>query len=130
MDKFIFEKLEVYQKTLDFIGKVIDTVRKLPSEIRYSFGGHLIETAISIANNIAEGSGRRGKKEKRQFYNISQGSAFECVPMITVLVRKNFIPQTEFEDLYNICYSISQMLSKLIASVSFRTTNNEQRTTN
>jgi len=117
MDKFIFEKLEVYQKTLDFIGKTIDIVSKLPPEIRYSLGEHLIKTAISIANNIAEGCGRKGKGEKRQFYHISQGSSFECVPMITVLIKKNLVTQAEFEDLYNRCYSISQMLSKLILSV-------------
>lgn len=116
MDKFIFEKLEVYQKTLNFIGKITDVVRRLPPEIRYSIGNHLIETSVSIANNISEGAGRRGKKEKKQFYNISQGSAFECVPMITVLGRKGLIPQTDFEELYNECYGISQMLSRLIAS--------------
>lgn len=117
MDKFGFERLEVYQKTLDFIGKIIDIVMKLRPEIRYSLGEHLINTSISIANNIAEGSGRRGKKEKKQFYSISQGSAFECIPMITVLQRKKFILQTEFESLYQDCYSTSQMLSKLIISV-------------
>ncbi|MFH1226336.1 MAG: four helix bundle protein [Planctomycetota bacterium] len=117
MDKFMFEKLEVYQKSLDLIGKVIDVSRKLPPEIRYSLGSHLIETAVSVSNNIAEGCGRRGKKEKRQFYNIAQGSSFECVPMITVLERKKFISQDEFNILYDGCYRVSQMLSRLIASV-------------
>jgi four helix bundle protein len=116
MDKFGFEKLEVYQKAVDLIGKIIDIVRKLPAEIRYSIGSHLVETTVSVANNIAEGSGRRGKKDKRQFYVISQGSCYECIPMITVLQRKGFIQQMPFEDLYNDCYSISQMLTKLIAS--------------
>lgn len=118
MNKFGFERLEVYQKALDFIGKIIDVCKKLPPEVRYTIGNNLIRAAISIANNIAEGSGRRGKREKRQSFNISQGSCFECIPMITVLVKKKYITQIEFNDLYEEGFGISQMLTKLIQSIS------------
>lgn len=117
MDKFGFEKLEVYQKTLNLTCMIIDICKKLPPEIRYSLGNNLIRAEISIANNIAEGSGRKGKREKKQFYKVSQSSCFECIPMITVLQRKEMISQLEFEKTYSECYSIAQMLSKLIESV-------------
>jgi len=118
MDKFGFEKLEVYQKTLDFIGKIMDVCKKLPAEVRYTIGSNLIRAAVSIANNIAEGSGRRGKREKKQSFNVSQGSCFECIPMITVLLKKKYITQIEFDDLYQECVGVSQMLTKLIQSIS------------
>lgn len=116
MNKFGFEKLEVYQKALNFTAKIIDVCEKLPPTVRYALGSNLIRAAISIANNIAEGSGRRGKKEKHQFYTISQGSCYECVPIITVFQRKRYISQSVFEELYPDCFSIAQMLTKLIAS--------------
>jgi len=107
VDKFGFEKLEVYQKTLDFIGKIIDVCKILPPEVRYTIGSNLIRAAVSIANNIAEGSGRRGKGKKKQSFNISQGSCFECIPMITVLLKKKYISQTEFDELYEQYFGIS-----------------------
>ncbi|UCD15444.1 MAG: four helix bundle protein, partial [Candidatus Omnitrophota bacterium] len=55
-----------------------------------------------------------GKKEKRHAFEISQGSAFECVPMLTILHRKKKIKEEEFKELYDECYIISKMLSGLI----------------
>lgn len=120
MDKFIFERLEVYKKAVEFIGKVIDLAKRLPGEIRFSLGNELIKTSVSIANNLAEGSGRRSKKEKRQFYDIAQGSIFECVPMLTVLKNKRFYSEEEFLDLYDNCFIMAKMVSGLI---KFQTTN-------
>jgi four helix bundle protein len=73
-----------------------------------------LRAAISVANNIAEGSGRRGKKEKRHAFEISQGSAYECIPMLTVLCRKKNIEQKLYEEIYNDCYEISKMIGGLI----------------
>ncbi|MBU1864142.1 MAG: four helix bundle protein [Candidatus Omnitrophica bacterium] len=118
MGKFDFEKLDVYQKALDFIDKIFDLFEKLPYRIQTSIGNNLLRAAVSIANNIAEGSGRRGRKEKRHHFEISQGSAFECIPMLTILCNKNKMPKETYESLYNDCYVISKMLSGLITHFS------------
>ncbi|MBL7129865.1 MAG: four helix bundle protein [Candidatus Omnitrophica bacterium] len=118
MNKFDFEKLDVYQKALGFISKVYDLFEELPYRIQKSIGDNLLRAAMSIANNLAEGSGRRGKKEKRHAFEISQGSAFECVPMLTILRRKKKIEKETFERLYNDCCTISKMISGLITHFS------------
>lgn len=114
MEKFDFEKLDVYQKAVEFVGKIYDLFDILPYRLQKSLGDDLLRAAISIANNIAEGSGRRGKKEKRHAFEISQGSAFECVPMLTLLYKKEKLKQALYEELYNDCYTISKMISGLI----------------
>lgn len=118
MHKFDFEKLDVYQKSLDFIGEIYDLFEKLPYRIQHSIGDNLLRAAISIANNIAEGSGRRGEKEKRHSFEISQGSAFECIPMLTVLYKKKIIKEEAYSHLYDSCYNISKMLSGLVTYFS------------
>jgi len=118
MDKFGFEKLDVYKKALEFISEVYDLFENLPYRIQKSIGDDLLRAAISIANNIAEGSGRRGKKEKRHSFEISQGSVYECVPMLTLLHEKKIIREDVFKGLYNKCYIISKMIGGLIIHFS------------
>ena len=118
MKEFAFENLNVYQKSLEFIGKIYDGFETLPYRIQKSIGGNLLRAAMSIASNIAEGSGRRGKKEKRHGFEISQGSTFECIPSLTLLNAKKMIKEKTFEELYDDCYAISKMLSGLITRFS------------
>ena len=116
--KFYFEKLDVYQKALEFISEVYDLFEILPYRIQKSIGDNLLRAAMSIANNIAEGSGRRGIKEKRHFFEISQGSVFECVPMLTILHSKQTINEDVFKGLYNDCHDISKMVGGLVKRFS------------
>jgi four helix bundle protein len=57
--KFDFEKLKVYQKALDFIHEIFKIYKRLPREYKYTVGGNLVRAGVSIANNIAEGSGKK-----------------------------------------------------------------------
>jgi len=118
MKKFDFENLDVYQLTIDFIDRVFDLFEAMPYSMQNSIGNNLLRAAVSIGNNIAEGSGRRGRKEKRHSFEISQGSAFECIPMLTILHKKRKMSNELFEKLYDDCYAISKMLSGLIKRFS------------
>ncbi len=55
---FDFERLEVYKLTVDFIEKVFEVSEELPKQVQYSLGDQFRRAALSIANNIAEGSGK------------------------------------------------------------------------
>jgi len=72
---FDFEKLNVYQKSLDFIDEIFKVYKQLPREFRYSLGNNLIRAGLSITNNLAEGNGKRSKKRKeslfRNFFRFS-----------------------------------------------------------
>jgi four helix bundle protein len=114
MQKFSFERLDVYQRAVNFVGKIYILFENLPFRIQKSIGDNLLRAAVSIPSNIAEGSGRRGKKEKRHSFEIAQGSVYECIPTLTVLQMEQAIKQETYEGLYNDCYEISKMLVGLI----------------
>jgi len=114
---FDFERLEVYKISLDYVHKVINLVRRLTSDLKFSLGEQLIRATISILNNLAEGTGKRSKKEKIRYYGYSLDSARECIPMISILFEQKQIPKETHESLRADCIKICNMLGKLIGSI-------------
>jgi four helix bundle protein len=62
-----FENLKVHQKALKFVNAVFTLSDQFPSRVQYSLGGQFRRAAISIVNDIAEGSNKRTVKEKTKF---------------------------------------------------------------
>ena len=111
---FDFEMLEVYQLALEFVDDVFRITERLPMVLQFSIGDNLRRAALSIPNNIAEGSGRSSVKEKKHFYRIALTSDRECIPMIALLKKRNLITNDEKIQLCSKCIRISQMLFNLI----------------
>jgi four helix bundle protein len=73
-----FEDLIVWQKSHQFVLGTYRYTSLFPKEETYALTSQFRRAAISIAANIAEGFKKRGKKDKRKFLNIAQGSTEEC----------------------------------------------------
>lgn len=65
---FQFEKLEVYQKSLDWIEFVENLCESIKGKVSYGLIDPLSRASLSISLNLAEGNGRWHKSEKRQFF--------------------------------------------------------------
>lgn len=87
---FAFEKLLVYQKSVDFADQVCSKTECFSRG--YGFlTDQLNRAAPSIAANIAKGNGRFTKADRRNFFAIARGSIQECVPLLELAVRRNFL---------------------------------------
>jgi len=84
-------------------------------EIQYSLGDQFRRAALSICNNIAEGSRKHGRA-KKQFYDYALDSARECIPMISICVVQNEITRDKEEYLRDRCVQIGNMLYRLGSS--------------
>ena len=115
--EFDFEKLKVYQKSLDFIHKMFEIYRKLLRDFKHSLGDNLIRAGVSIANNIAEGSGKKSKKEKARYYGTSLDSARECISVFNVLFHEGFMEKDSYKMMRFDGREITSMLSGLINSL-------------
>ena len=109
---FDFERLEVYKKAKIFNNSVSKFLQG--SKVDKVTHHQLRRAAFSIMLNIAEGSGRFTKPDKKNFYVIARGSAFECVAIFNYLKDQNSIDEKVFDGFYHSLEEISKMLYSLI----------------
>lgn len=110
---FLFEKLDVYQKAVNFAEIVHELTEGFPRG-SYYLVDQLNRAALSIATNIAEGNGRFTKADRISFFRIARGSAFECVPILELCKRKKLIGESVHADMVTRLEEISKMLSGLM----------------
>ena len=72
-----FEDLIVWQKAHQFVLEIYKLTSDFPGYELYGLTSQMRRAAVSIAANIAEGFGKRGKADKVRFLNIAQGSLEE-----------------------------------------------------
>ena len=88
-----FKELLVWQKAMDLTLFVYQLASSFPKEERFGLTSQILRCAVSIASNIAEGSGRVSKKEFQHFISISMGSAFELETQMIIAFRFNYITE-------------------------------------
>lgn len=116
--RFDFEKLNVYQKVLSFIDKIFNVVKTLPKEYRYPLGDNLLRAGLSIANNLAEGNGKKSIKEKHRYFGTSLDSARECISVFNVLKQQRLIDNDMYNKVRSDVKEITSMVWGLIESQS------------
>ena len=114
---FNFEKLEVWQKAIDFAHLIYNETRGFPSEERFGLTNQLRRAAVSISSNIAEGSSRSSRTDFARFAEIAAGSVFEAVSQSFIARRQNFFTEDQFRNVYMDAEQLSLMLSDLRKSL-------------
>jgi len=112
---FDFQKLNVYIKAKELNKEIIGFVKENKG-IDYYIKDQLKRASISMVINIAEGSGKFSKADKRNFYTIARGSTYECVSLLEIIFDENQITKEKFINFYERFEEISKMLLGLINS--------------
>lgn len=112
-----FEKLLVYQKSIELITLVYELTKKFPQDEIFGLTSQFRRAANSIALNIGEGSVGT-PKENLTFLRISRRSANECIVCTTISQKNKYISDLEYNDLRRRSIEISKMIVGLSKSVS------------
>ena len=97
---FRFESLDIWRLAIEYAEDCYNIARCFPREELFSLGDQLRRAAISISNNIAEGSGSSTNKNFCSFLDISIKSALETVNIIYFSERQHYIDETQKKRLY------------------------------
>ena len=98
---FRFEELDIWKLSLEYADCIYDLIKKIPESEKYNLIDQLSRSALSISNNIAEGSGTTTKRNFCSFLDISISSAFETVNLLHFAKRREYISESERVLLYN-----------------------------
>lgn len=94
-----FEKLEVWRLSLQVIQEVKKIIKKFPLEEKYVLSDQIRRAALSIALNIAEGWGRKTKKDFSRFISNAIGSCLEVIASLKVALDSNYLMESEVKSL-------------------------------
>lgn len=110
---FRFESLEVWKSSIVFAKNAMALCDRFNNEKQFAISDQLKRAAISISNNIAEGSGSSSNKDFANFLNISRRSLFECVNLLKIAHSIELISVEESTSLITDLTIIGKQISSL-----------------
>jgi four helix bundle protein len=118
---FPFEKIEVWQLSVDLADFVIGLLESFPPNKHFRVIGQMESAVSGISQNIAEGKGRQYNKEFIQFLYIAIGSLFEVLTLTEIFKRRKLFKEKEAIQIRNKAKIIYRKTTALIRSLRRRT---------
>lgn len=111
------KNLEVYKIALNLVQEVYLLTRQFPKEEQFVLVSQLRRAAISVCSNLAEGSARFSKVEKKRFYEISRSSLVEVDTQFEISLVLEYLQKNEINKLESYLESVFKMMSKMIGNL-------------
>ena len=108
-----FQRLDVYQRSIEFLG-LVRRIRSLLPKGHADLADQLRRSAQSVPQNIAEGCGRTTRADKARYYTIARGSAMESASHLDVMRIEELIDDQLYTGGIDILERVVAMLTKLI----------------
>ena len=115
-----FKELKVWQKSRILTTEVYNLTRKLPKDERFGLISQMDRAVVSIASNIAEGSGRGSDRDFRRFLNYSLGSAYELETQIILSYDLNFVSEKDYSKISEKIAEVQKMIFGFRKSLSIK----------
>ena len=110
---FKFEKLNVWQKAIEYADLTYSVTRSFPADERFGLTSQMRRAAVSVSSNIAEGSSRNSSTDFARFVEIATGSLFETVSQAFISRRQGLLSEDTFQKIYTAAEEQGRMLSGL-----------------
>jgi four helix bundle protein len=97
---FKFEKLEVWQESLELSSMVHQITLNFPKDELYILTSQIKRAVDSVSLNIAEGSTGQTNAEFRKFLSYAIRSGIEVIGCIYLAKRRSLISDSDFGKIY------------------------------
>jgi four helix bundle protein len=114
---FKFEKLNVWQKSLDYSAAIHEVTLTFPKHELYILSSQIKRAADSVNLNIAEGSTGQSDAEFSKFLGYAIRSAIEVVSCLYLGRKRGLIAEIDFQRLYKEAEELIRMTQALRNSI-------------
>ena len=116
MYTFSFEKLDVWKRSRALVKEVYKLTKSFPKEEKYGVVSQIRRAAISVSNNLAEGSSRKSQRDQANFTQISFTSLMEVLNLLILSSDLDFITEDKYFELRPLVEEVSNKLNALYNS--------------
>ena len=88
-----------------------------PREELYGLASQIRRSAVSIPSNIAEGQGRLGTGEFRQFLGIARGSNCELLTQLEIADMLGYCDAKRIEEAEGLSNEVGKMINAILQSL-------------
>lgn len=117
MHTYPFEKLRVWQKSMDLTTAIYKLTDSFPSQEKFGIISQLRRAAASVGANIAEGSSRFSEKEKIRFYEIAYGSLIEVLNHLILSQKLDFVTTEKYLTIRTEIEELSKSINALVQTI-------------
>ena len=108
-----YKDLVVWQKAMDLSVAIYQMTKTFPKDEMFGLTSQMRRAAVSIASNIAEGEGRKSKKEFSHFLAIALGSKAELETQMLLCERVGLVEKDVSLSTQSLLNEIGKMLACL-----------------
>ena len=113
---FVFHKLQVWHLAKELVKVVYAFTKGFPVDEKFGLVSQINRAAISVASNIAEGSGRTSRKDQAHFTQLAYGSLMEVACQLEISMELGFISDEGLQTLNRSIQVLAEKLSALRSS--------------
>ena len=93
---FSFEKLIAWQNGRELAILIFKTTKNFPKDETFGLTSQMRRCSISIASNLAEGSGRSSMKDKARFSEIAYSSSLELLNQVILSHDFGYVDENQY----------------------------------
>ena len=108
-----FKDLVVWQKAMDLSVAVYQITKNFPKEEIFGLTSQMRRASVSIASNIAEGEGRKSKREFAHFLGIALGSKAELETQMLLCEKVGLLKGDVLQKVQSLLNEVGKMLACL-----------------
>src|SRR5438067_5547265 len=112
-----YRDLVAWQRAMTLVTQVYRATDAFPRRETYGLTNQLRRAAVSMPSNIAEGKGRRSKKEYAQFLFRARGSLLEVETQLEIACNLDYIAPEAYAALKEQTTAVARVLNGLIAAI-------------
>jgi four helix bundle protein len=112
-----FRDLLVWRQAMDLARDCYFLTKHFPREELYGITSQMRRAAVSVPANIAEGNGRKTRKDYVSFLRVAQGSLRELETYLILVVEIKLVQKEAVTALLTQLGSVARLLNRLIQSL-------------